>query len=171
MSRDIGARAPYDAHVNRLVAVILAMLVASVVAQGCSGKACSQDSDCSNGEACLYPIGSCSARGTCMTFPNPAGSGGCNSTAVQCADSNLVCGCGVTVMTGCNYPEGYAGGPTTGEQNCFSAGSTGGSGGGEGGVDASTSQEAGEAGQKDGASEEAVPPDGSGEETVSPDGE
>lgn len=143
---------------NRLVAAMLAMLLASVVAQGCSGKACSQDSDCELGEACLYPIGSCSARGTCMTFPDPAG-GGCNSPAVRCDDSYPMCGCGVTVMSGCNYPQGYAGGPTNGDTNCASSpGSTGGPGG-DGGVDAGTSPEAGEAGLPDGSGEEIVPPD------------
>jgi hypothetical protein len=145
--------------VNRLVAAMLAILLALVVAQGCSGKTCSQDSDCALGEACLYPIGSCSARGTCMTFPDPAG-GGCNSPAVQCNDSYPLCGCGVTVMSGCNYPNGYAGGPTNGDGNCPNAGYPGGPGGYDG-VDASPSPEAGEAGL----------PDGSGEETVSPDGE
>ena len=138
---------------------ILAMLMAPVVAQGCSGSACSQDSDCKMGEACLYPIGSCSAQGTCMNFPDPPGSGGCNATPVQCSGSYFTCGCGVTVMSGCNYPEGYAGGPTTGERNCSSSGSTGGPGS-PAGVDASTSQEAGEAGLPDGSGEETAPPDG-----------
>jgi len=142
------------------VAVILVMMVAAVVAQGCSGKACSQDSDCSMGEACLYPIGSCSERGTCMTFPDPAGSGGCGAPAVECSGGYPMCGCGVTVIGGCNYPEGYAGGPTNGDRDCPSPVGTGGPGS-DGGVDASTSQEAGEA----------ALPEGSGEETVTPDGE
>lgn len=148
---------------NRLVVAMLVMLVAVVVAQGCSGEACSQDSDCEMGKACLYPIGSCSARGTCMTFPDPSG-GGCNSPAVACQDSYPLCGCGVTVMGGCNYPQGYAGGPTNGDQNCASPGSSGGPGP-EDGVDASSN----EAGEASGA--EAGPRDGSGEEIVPPDGE
>lgn len=134
------------------------MLVAPVVGQGCSGQACSQDGDCALGEACLFPIGSCSARGTCMTFPDPPGTGGCGAPAVECNSSHPLCGCGVTVMGGCNYPQGYAGGPTTGDTNCvipFSPGQPGDTGG----IDASTSPEAGEAGL----------PDGSGEETTSPD--
>ncbi|HTQ41165.1 MAG TPA: hypothetical protein VMI75_00315 [Polyangiaceae bacterium] len=141
------------------MAAILAMLVATVVAQGCSGKACSQDSDCSMGEACLYPIGSCSARGTCMTFPDPAGSGGCNASPVECSGGHPMCGCGVTVIGGCNYPEGYAGGPTNGDVDCPSPVGTEGPGS-DGGVDASTSEEAGEAGLPEGSGEETVPPDG-----------
>ncbi len=133
------------------------MLVTPVVAQGCSGQACSQDSDCALGEACLYPIGSCSARGTCMKFPDPAGSDGCNANAVQCGYSHPLCGCGVTVMGGCNYPEGYAGGPTNGDGNCGDPFPE--VPGPDGGDDASTSQEGGEAGL----------PDGSGEGTVSRD--
>jgi hypothetical protein len=156
--------------VNRLVAAMLAMLVALVVAQGCSGKACSQDSDCALGEACLFPIGSCSARGTCMTFPDQPGTGGCNPSSVVCNESYPLCGCGVTVMGGCNYPSGYAGGPTNGDQNCPSPFAPEGPGG-VGGVDASTSPEAGEAGLPDGSGDETAPPDGSGEETVQPNGE
>jgi len=136
---------------------MLAMMVAPVVAQGCSSKACLQDSDCGLGEACLYWMGSCSARGTCMTFPAPRASGGCGSAAVQCADSETLCGCGVTVMSGCNYPSGYASGPTNGERDCPGPGGTAGPGG-DGGVDASTSHDAGEAGLPDGSGEEIVPP-------------
>jgi hypothetical protein len=51
-------------------------------------------------------------------------------------------------MSGCNYPEGYAGGPTTGEP--CSPESPGGPSG-DGGGDGSTSQEAGEAGLPDGS--------------------
>lgn len=150
---------PRMAQVNRLVAAMLALLVAAVVAQGCSGgKACSQDGDCALGEACLFQIGSCSARGTCMTFPDPAGTGGCGAPPVECNDSYPLCGCGVTVMGGCNYPQGYAGGPTNGDRNCVIPLGPGEPGDG-GGIDASTSPEAGEAGL----------PDGSGEETLSPD--
>lgn len=93
-----------------------------------------------------------------MTFPDPPGSGGCNYTLVECIDTYPLCGCGVTVMSGCNYPQGYAGGPTNGDQNCPSSVSTGGPHD-DGGVDASTSQEAGDV----------AVPDGSGEEIVSPD--
>jgi hypothetical protein len=142
--------------VNRLVGAVLVVLVALVVAQGCSGAACSRDSDCGLGQSCLYPIGSCSARGTCMSFPDPPGSGGCNYNGAPCGDSYPVCGCGVTVMTGCNYPPGYAGGPTNGS-DCSSSGSTG-EPGLDSGVDVGTSLEDGEAG----------PPDSSGEETVPP---
>ncbi len=141
---------------NRLVGAVLVVLVALVVAQGCSGPACSQDSDCGLGNACLYPIGSCSAQGTCMSFPDTPGSGGCNYYAPPCGGSYPVCGCGVTVMTGCNYPPGYAGGPTTGSE-CSSSGT--GQPDLDGGVDVGTSPEAGEA----------VPPDGSGEESLPPD--
>jgi hypothetical protein len=134
---------------------MLAMLVAPVVAEGCSSKACSQDSDCSIGEACLYWVGSCSARGTCMTFPDPAASGGCGSPAVQCGDSYTVCGCGVTAMSGCKYPAGYASGPTNGDRDCLSPGSTGGPGP-DGGDDA-TGPEAGDANPDAGAGDGAAP--------------
>jgi hypothetical protein len=129
--------------VKRLLAAVLALLAAPALGQGCSSSTCTNNSDCGSGEACLYWMGSCSAQGTCMTYPDN-GSKGCGAPAAACGSEETLCGCGATVVSGCGYPGGYASGPTNGDRDCPGVGDGGPR---RGGGDASP--EAGEAGLGD----------------------
>jgi hypothetical protein len=54
---------------------------------------------------CVYAIGACPGHGECQTPPSVG----------PCGYETTLCGCsGLTVLTGCSYPVGYASGPTNG---------------------------------------------------------
>jgi hypothetical protein len=110
--------------VKLLLGAVLAVLVAPVLTQGCGAKSCSQTTDCDNGQACLFEMGSCSAQGQCKTFPDNGGSG-CSS-ASGCGALQELCGCNDDIVTtGCGYPQGWASGPSTSGLACFGGGDSG----------------------------------------------
>ena len=76
---------------------------------GKATAACSATEACPSGSTCFYPIGSCAAKGECQVWPAPG--------TAECGAIEALCGCdGTQVTTGCDAPQGYATGPTTGEQ-------------------------------------------------------
>ena len=138
----------HDEGVKRLWGAVLAAFVASSVAQGCT-KTCETSSDCGSGEACLFPIGSCTAQGQCMKYPDN-GSNGCGGGGGECGYVQGLPGCnGALVSTGCGYPDGYANGPTLGPATETS----GGSDAGKSGFFDATLKEAGQIAPVDGAGE------------------
>jgi hypothetical protein len=102
----------------RLLAFVAGLLsVFAVILLACtsSSNTCANDGDCSGGQGCFFKIGTCSAQGACMTLP-PGPSGAACVGSLQ-----LYCGCnGTMVATGCGFPDGYAGGPTTGTEQADS---------------------------------------------------
>jgi hypothetical protein len=84
----------------------------TVPTAGLTNTPCTIDPDCAvlgnaNSWVCSYRIADgCSATGHCSGVPKPA-----------CAMYSELCGCDGKVVRGgpCEYPNGYAGGPTTGK--------------------------------------------------------
>jgi hypothetical protein len=77
------------------------------------GQPCVTQYDCPGPQyVCAYPIADgCKAKGHCVTMP-----------AETCQLVTMLCGCGMEVAAGCFYPDGYAGGPTTGARFCGDGG-------------------------------------------------
>jgi hypothetical protein len=105
-------------------------LLALLVHAGCKlstgdAPSCVRDQDCgSPNQHCVYKIADgCAATGHCAARPS----------GPTCASIVLLCGCdGTMVGSGsCQYPDGYAGGPTTGASLCTDGGNPGGSDGGQ----------------------------------------
>ena len=70
---------------------------------------CARTTDCASGSSCYFPIGSCSATGSCIE----------DATGPVCGALEILCGCdGEQVYSGCGYPSGYASGPTAGSSFC-----------------------------------------------------
>lgn len=86
-----------------------------------AGSTCNSTSDCASQEYCVFPIGSCDAKGSCIgaVDAGPAcgpavcafynAPPGCKAGATE-----RVCGCGTEQKAGCGW-SGGASGPTTGE--------------------------------------------------------
>jgi hypothetical protein len=85
-----------------------------------ASSTCNSTSDCATDEYCVFPIGSCDAKGSCI---GAVDAGPACGPAV-CAFYNarpgcwegatvLVCGCGTEQKAGCGW-SGGASGPTTG---------------------------------------------------------
>ena len=90
---------------RRFVLITSALaLVALLAGASCGGGACATRAECGSGEACLFKVGKCNARGECVSLPNF----GCDSFITYC-------GChGDIVKSTCGYPDGYATGPSLG---------------------------------------------------------
>lgn len=72
---------------------------------GASGSGCTKDADCPSDQACLFEVGSCSARGECLSL---------DSLGALCGLVVTYCGCDGQTVGGLCGP-GYAYGPTLGQ--------------------------------------------------------
>jgi hypothetical protein len=79
-----------------------------------TGAACSTDTDCGGGFACVYSIAdACAAKPSCQPLP----------TGAQCGGGILYCACsGDSIGVGCGDPSGYAPAPVTGPKQGLTCG-------------------------------------------------
>jgi hypothetical protein len=84
-------------------------------------RGCSSNSDCATEDYCVFPIGSCDTKGSCISAidAGPAcGAAVCSfygaGPGCEAGATVLVCGCGKEQMAGCGW-SGGASGPTTGD--------------------------------------------------------
>jgi hypothetical protein len=89
---------------RRPLAACLALAIALACANGCGSGSCTTNADCPSDQSCLFPVGSCSAQGQCLTP---------DSLGVQCALVVNYCGCDGQTIGGLCGPD-YAYGPTLG---------------------------------------------------------
>jgi hypothetical protein len=90
-----------------LPAFLLAGIVALPLASACSGpSACKTDADCNGNGVCSYKVGSCDAKGECLTLEGNKS----NGIVEYCACDGSVARGGPAY----GYRDGYASAPTRG---------------------------------------------------------
>ncbi|MDB4981620.1 MAG: hypothetical protein JWM82_2372 [Myxococcales bacterium] len=93
---------------REMIVVALAALASAACGGDKTGAACTKDSDCGSGSACVYKIADkCAATANCQKLP----------TGPTCDSLTLHCGCdGKEVdVPNCGEPPGYATAPIAGQ--------------------------------------------------------